>query len=104
MKKILFGMILALVLTACSLTKMTGTTVADAQLQKDTMKALLPYAPAKLGCNSIQSVNTIPESVSSAGVVTERWELAGCNNKFTVRVDFTPDATGGVGINISAAE
>ena len=68
------------------------------------MKALLPYAQAKLNCNSIQSVHTTTDSVSSAGVVTERWELSGCNNKFVVRVDFTPDASGGVGINITAAK
>ncbi len=104
MKKLVFGMILALALTACASTKMTGTTVANAQLQEDTMKALLPYAQAKLNCNTIQSVHTSPVSVSSAGVVTERWELSSCNNKFAVRVDFTPDASGGVGINITAAE
>ncbi len=104
MKKLVFGMILALVITACSSTKMTGTTVANAQLHNDTMKALLPYAQAKLNCNSIQSVHTSPESVSSAGVVTEIWELSGCNNNFVVKVEFTPDASGGVGINITAAE
>ena len=83
---------------------MSGTTVANAQLQKDTMKTLLPYAQAKLNCNAIQSVQTSPVPVSSVGAATERWELSGCKNKFAVQVVFTPDASGGVGINITAAE
>ena len=76
MKKIVFGMILALAIIACTSTKTTSTTVANAQYQKDTMKALLPYAQVKLSCNTIQSERTSPGLVSSTGVVTERWELS----------------------------
>jgi len=95
------GIVVAIVLTGCSTTKMMGATVANDQLQKDTMKILLPYAQAKLGCNTIASIHSSPVSVSSEGVVTERWKLSGCNNEFTVQINFTPTASGGVDINIA---
>ncbi len=103
MKKIILG-IVVVTITACSTTKMTGTSMANDLLQKDTMKILLPYAQAKLGCSAIGSVYASPMTVSSKGVVTERWKIAGCDNEFAVQVTFTPDATGGVGINIKVDE
>lgn len=104
MKNIYSGMVVAIALSACATTQMTGTSMANALLKKDTMKLLSPYAQAKLGCNTIQSVHTSPISVSPEGTVIEQWQVSGCNNQFTVQVDFTPDATGGVGINITLQE
>jgi len=104
MKKMVFGIIIAIGLVACSTTKMTGTTVANDQLQKDTMITLLPYAQAKLGCNTMDTIHTSPVSITPEGVVTERWKISGCNNEFFTQVKFTPSSSGGVGINISSEE
>ncbi len=101
MKKMALGIVVAIVLTGCSTTKRTGSTVANDQLQKDTMKILSPYAQAKLGCNTIASIHSSRVSVSSEGVVTERWKLSGCNNESIVQINFTPAASGGVSINVT---
>jgi hypothetical protein len=52
MKKMASGIAVAFMLTACSTTKMTGTTVTNDILQKDTIKTLMPYAQAKLDCGN----------------------------------------------------
>ena len=104
MNKRVIGLTLAALLSGCATTQITGDTVANDQLQQDTMKLLLPYAQAKLACNSIETVQTSSISVSPEGVVIERWRLSGCANEFGVQVKFTPSASGGVGINITPGE
>lgn len=73
------GVVVGIIIARCSTAKFTGTTMANDQLQKDTMKILLPYTQARLGCKAIASIHSSPVPVSSKGVVTERWKISGCN-------------------------
>ena len=93
--------LLAFTLGACAGPEMTGRTVANELLRKDTIQLLTPYAQARLDCNRIDSIRSNPVSASPDGVVVESWQVSGCGNQASFSVRFTPSPSGGVDINIS---
>jgi len=108
-RKLAFIPIIGITIVACATTattkKLPGQSIADAQLQRDTMGnvAILEYV-ADNTCKQRKVVDTevidYPAN-SNKDSWTERWTLDRCGNTVKYKVTFTPDPKGGTSFNVS---
>jgi hypothetical protein len=112
LRKVFIESLLLVILVGCQSNPVnkagffSGTSHADANLKRDTMKMISMLVGSK-GCNSIDHVNTKVVSYEpSNGQVNhewgkEIWKASGCSKNFSFVVSFTEDGAGGTFFSVS---